>query len=184
MNNSLLFLIALMGGGGFSPQIIEAMMNMQKDNFERWSKLLQALAAIITTGIFFLRGMPAPVDQAGNPVFTNEALSKQISASFTEGKREAFWVSVVNGIVAALMEFLRPSAMQQALFASLLNRPAATTTTIMPSAPAYNPLVPVAPTTITQTRTAGQVLRAGATGDMLRAQAVYYNPQTGELAFE
>jgi len=182
MNNSLLFLIALMGGGGFSPQIIEAMMNMQKDNFERWSKLLQALAAIITTGIFFLRGMPAPVDQAGNPVFTNEALSKQISASFTEGKREAFWVSVVNGIVAALMEFLRPSAMQQALFASLLNRPAATTTTIMPSAATYNPLI--GSTTITQSRPAGQVLRTGATGNMLRAQAVYYNPQTGELAFE
>lgn len=184
MGSSLLFLIALMGGGGFSPQIIEAMMNMQKDNFERWSKLLQVLGTIITTGIFFLRGMPAPVDSAGNPIFTNEALSKQISASFTEGKREAFWVAVVNGSVAALTEFLRPSAMQQALFASLLNRPATTTTTIMQPTPAAMPFQSVMPTTITQSRPAGQVLRAGAPGTMVRAQAVYFNPQTGEMAFE
>lgn len=182
MNNNLLFMIALMGGGGLSPQAIEALTNMQKDNFDRSSKLLQALGAIITTGIFFLRGMPAPVDAAGNPVFTNEALSKQISASFAEGKREAFWVAVVNGVIAALLEFLRPSAMQQALFASLLNRPATTTTTITQPG---SPFTPLAPTTmITQTRPAGQVLRSGAPGTMVRAQAVYYNPQTGELAFE
>ena len=64
--------------------------------------------AIITTGIFVIRGMPTPVDAAGKPTFTNEALSEQIKASFTEGKREAFWVATVNGIVEAISEFMRP----------------------------------------------------------------------------
>ncbi len=191
MNNGLLMMMALMGGGGMNPQIVEAMMNAQKDNFERWSKLLQVLGAIIITGIFYMRGMPAPVDEGGRPVFTNEALSKQIAASFSEGKREAFWVSVINGVVAALTEFLRPSAVQQALFTSLLNRPAtpSTTTTIMQPASSYAAasapsLLPMPMTTISQTRSAGQVLRSGASGSMVRAQAVYYNPQTGEMAVE
>lgn len=191
MNNGLLMMMALMGGGGMSPQIVDAMMNAQKDNFERWSKLLQVLAAIMTTGIFYMRGMPAPVDDSGRPVFTNEALSKQIAASFSEGKREAFWVSVINGVVAALTEFLRPSAVQQALFTSLLNRPAtpSTTTTIMQPASGYATssapsLLPMPMATISQTRSAGQVLRSGASGSMVRAQAVYYNPHTGEMAVE
>ena len=158
MNSSLLLLIALMGGGGLGQPIIQAMMDAQKDTFERWKNLLMALGNIITTGIFFLRGMPAPVDATGNPVFTNEALSKQIQASFTEGKREAFWVALVNGVISALLEFLRPSAAQQALFASLLNRPASSTTVI--GSP-FNTMgaAPIT-TSITSTRPAGQVLRA------------------------
>lgn len=182
MNSSLLLLIALMGGGGLGQPIIQAMMDAQKDTFERWKNLLMALGNIITTGIFFLRGMPAPVDAAGNPVFTNEALSKQIQASFTEGKREAFWVALVNGVIASLLEFLRPSAAQQALFASLLNRPAAATTVI--GAPTYNTIGTPSPiTSLTATRPAGQVLRA-APPSFVRAQAVYFNPATGEMAIE
>ena len=182
MNSSLLLLIALMGGGGLGQPIIQAMMDAQKDTFERWKNLLMALGNIITTGIFFLRGMPAPVDAAGNPIFTNEALSKQIQASFTEGKREAFWVALVNGVISALLEFLRPSAAQQALFASLLNRPASSTTVI--GAPAFNTLgAAPAMTSITSTRPAGQVLRA-APPSFVRAQAVYFNPATGEMAIE
>jgi hypothetical protein len=182
MNSSLLLLIALMGGGGLGQPIIQAMMDAQKDTFERWKNLLMALGNIITTGIFFLRGMPAPVDATGNPVFTNEALSKQIQASFTEGKREAFWVALVNGVISALLEFLRPSAAQQALFASLLNRPAASTTVI--GTPAFNTMgaAPIT-TSITSTRPAGQVLRA-APPSFVRAQAVYFNPATGEMAIE
>ena len=182
MNSSLLLLIALMGGGGLGQPIIQAMMDAQKDTFERWKNLLMALGNIITTGIFFLRGMPAPVDATGNPIFTNEALSKQIQASFTEGKREAFWVALVNGVISALLEFLRPSAAQQALFASLLNRPASSTTVI--GAPAFNTLgAAPAMTSITSTRPAGQVLRA-APPSFVRAQAVYFNPATGEMAIE
>jgi hypothetical protein len=98
------------------------MQDAQKDSFERWSKLLKSLGLIITTGIFYLRGMPAPVDASGAPVFTNEALSKQIQASFQEGKREAFWVALVNSVVDAVLEFMRPSAMQQALMTSLLTK--------------------------------------------------------------
>lgn len=182
MNSSLLLLIALMGGGGLGQPIIQAMMDAQKDTFERWKNLLMALGNIITTGIFFLRGMPAPVDATGNPVFTNEALSKQIQASFTEGKREAFWVALVNGVISALLEFLRPSAAQQALFASLLNRPASSTTVI--GTPGFNTLgaAPIT-TSITSTRPAGQVLRA-APPSFVRAQAVYFNPATGEMAIE
>ena len=56
-----------------------------------------------------LRGMPTPVDASGKATFTNEALSAQIKASFEEGKREAFWVAAVNGIVDVVIEFLRPS---------------------------------------------------------------------------
>lgn len=182
MNSSLLLLIALMGGGGLGQPIIQAMMDAQKDTFERWKNLLMALGNIITTGIFFLRGMPAPVDATGNPVFTNEALSKQIQASFTEGKREAFWVALVNGVISALLEFLRPSAAQQALFASLLNRPASSTTVI--GTPGFSTLgaAPIT-TSITSTRPAGQVLRA-APPSFVRAQAVYFNPATGEMAIE
>jgi hypothetical protein len=182
MNSSLLLLIALMGGGGLGQPIIQAMMDAQKDTFERWKNLLMALGNIITTGIFFLRGMPAPVDATGNPVFTNEALSKQIQASFTEGKREAFWVALVNGVISALLEVLRPSAAQQALFASLLNRPASSTTVI--GTPGFNTLgaAPIT-TSITSTRPAGQVLRA-APPSFVRAQAVYFNPATGEMAIE
>jgi hypothetical protein len=114
--NQMFLMLALMGGGGsVSPQFITAMQDAQKDSFERWSKLLKSLGLIITTGIFYLRGMPAPVDASGAPVFTNEALSKQIQASFQEGKREAFWVALVNSVVDAVLEFMRPSAMQQAL---------------------------------------------------------------------
>lgn len=191
MNNSMLFLLALMGGNSaISPQLIQALQDAQKDSFERWSKMLKSLSAIITTGIFFLRGMPAPVDSAGAPVFTNEALSKQIQASFEEGKREAFWVAVVNGVVDAILEFLRPSAIQQALMTSLLSRTATTSTTVI-TQPASSMTVPAPIGTQTMvTRTAGQVLRQGAvglptpTGNFMRAQAVYFNPQTGEIAVE
>lgn len=180
MSNSLLLLMALMGGNAISQPMMQAMMDAQKDNFERWSKLLQSLGAIITTGVFFLRGMPAPVDAAGNPVFTNEALSKQISASFTEGKREAFWVSVVNGVIMSLTEFLRPSAVQQALFASLVNRPATQTVTALTTQPGY----PSAGT-MTGARSAGQILRqTGPAPGFVRAQSIYFNPQTGELVAE
>ena len=58
-------------------------------------------------------GMPAPVDSSGAPVFTNEALSKQIQASFEEGKREAFWVAVVNGVADAILELLGPGAVHK-----------------------------------------------------------------------
>ncbi len=190
MNNSLLFMMAMMGGNtGISPQFIQALQDAQKDSFERLSKLLKALALIITTGIFFLRGMPAPVDSAGLPVFTNEALSKQIQASFTEGKREAFWVAVVNGVADAILEFMRPSAMQQALMTSLLNRTPSTSTTVItqPTVPTIPTLPQIGMQTMVS-RTAGQVLRQGAigqpTGNFLRAQAVYFNPQTGEIAVE
>jgi hypothetical protein len=134
--------------------------------------------------------MPAPVDSSGAPVFTNEALSKQIQASFEEGKREAFWVAVVNGVADAILEFMRPSAMQQALMMSLLKGTTSSTTVIT------QPTVPIGtfrrfPQIGTQTmvtRTAGQVLRQGAigapSGTFMRAQAVYFNPQTGEIAVE
>lgn len=178
MNSTLLFLIAMMGGSGLSQPVVQALMDSQRDNFERWSRLLKSLGAIITTGVFFLRGMPTPVDEKGNPVFTNEAISKQIAASFTEGKREAFWVAVVNGVVEAITEFLRPSSATTALLTSLLNRPASQTTVINPGTPQMMPGL----TTITQ-RTAGQVLRAQPNG-FVRAQAVYVNPATGEIAVE
>jgi hypothetical protein len=179
MNSALLLLLALMGAGGnVNPAVIQALQDSQKDNFDRWQRLLQSLAAIITTGIFYLRGMPAPVDAAGNPIFTNEALSKQISASFQEGKREAFWVALVNGVVNAILEFLRPSAVQQALISSLLTKPATAQTTTVVSQP--NTMM-AQPTTIVQQRTAGQVLRGG---NFIRAQAVYFNPATGEMAFD
>jgi len=187
MNSSLLFLLAFMGGngGGMSSAIIQAMMDARKDSFERWSKLLQSLGLIITTGIFFMRGMPAPVDSAGNPIFTNEALSKQLAAGFTEGKREAFWVAVVNGIIAALTEFLRPSSVENALFASMLNRPQATSTTTVVQPPSIFGMQSAMPQTTTFTRTAGNTLRQGvAAPGMIRAQAVYFNPQTGEMAIE
>ena len=103
-------------------------MDAQKDNFERWHRSAKGAGAIITTGIFRIRGMPTPVDAAGKPTFTNEALSEQIKASFTEGKREAFWVATVNGIVEAISEFMRPSAAMTALMTSLMNRPATQTT--------------------------------------------------------
>lgn len=180
MNSSLLFLLAFMGGNGLSQPIVQALMDAQKDNFERWHRLLKALGAIITTGIFVIRGMPTPVDAAGKPTFTNEALSEQIKASFTEGKREAFWVATVNGIVEAISEFLRPSAATTALMTSLMNRPAATQTTVI------NPIAglpQMGTTTITTARTAGQVLRAQPNG-FVRAQAVYVNPATGEIAVE
>jgi hypothetical protein len=183
MNSSLLLMLALMGGGGLGQPLIQAMMDAQKDTFERWKNLLMALGNIITTGIFFLRGMPAPVDATGNPIFTNEALSKQIQASFTEGKREAFWVALVNGVISALLEFMRPSAAQQALFTSLLNRPASSTT-VIGTTPAFGTIgaAPIT-TSITATRPAGQVLRS-APPSFVRAQAVYFNPATGEMAIE
>ena len=62
-------------------------------------------------GSLAIRGMPTPVDAAGKPTFTNEALSEQNqNRSFTEGKREAFWVATVNGSAEAIGEFMRPSA--------------------------------------------------------------------------
>ena len=190
MNSNMLFMLALMGGNSaISPQFIQALQDAQKDSFERWSKMLKSLAAIITTGVFFLRGMPAPVDSSGAPVFTNEALSKQIQASFEEGKREAFWVAVVNGVADAILEFMRPSAVQQALMMSLLNRGTTSSTTVItqPTVPTI-PTLPQLGTQTMVTRTAGQVLRQGAigapTGNFMRAQAVYFNPQTGEIAVE
>jgi len=189
MNNTMLFLLAMMGGNSaISPQLIQALQDAQKDSFERWSKMLKSLSAIITTGIFFLRGMPAPVDSSGAPVFTNEALSKQIQASFEEGKREAFWVAVVNGVVDAILEFLRPSAIQQALMTSLLTGRTTSTTTVItqPTAPPMQ--IPQLGGSMMVSRTAGQVLRQGANptsgNNFLRAQAVYFNPQTGEIAVE
>ncbi len=189
MNNSLLFMMAMMGGNnGISPQFIQALQDAQKDSFERLSKLLKALSLIITTGIFFLRGMPAPVDTAGLPVFTNEALSKQMQASFTEGKREAFWVAVVNGVADAILEFMRPSAVQQALMMSLLNKGTPASTTVITQPVPVGTLPQIGGTQTMVTRTAGQVLRQGAigapTGTFMRAQAVYFNPQTGEIAVE
>lgn len=189
MNSSLLFLLAFMGGsgGGISQAIVQAMMDARKDSFERWSKLLQSLGMIITTGIFFLRGMPAPVDSAGNPIFTPEALSKQMAAGFTEGKREAFWVAVVNGIVAALTEFLRPSSVENALFASMLKPATATTTTTVIQPPSIfgTAAATAMPQATTITRTAGSTLRnTTAPGSFIRAQAVFFNPQTGEMVVE
>ncbi|HAN93364.1 MAG TPA: hypothetical protein DCQ33_14970 [Nitrospira sp.] len=189
MNSNMLFMLALMGGNtSISPQFIQALQDAQKDSFERWSKMLKSLAAIITTGIFFLRGMPAPVDSSGAPVFTNEALSKQISASFTEGKREAFWVALVNGVVDALLEFMRPSTVQQALMMSLLNKGTTASTTVITQPVPVGTLPQIGGTQTMVTRTAGQVLRQGTfgqpTGNFMRAQAVYFNPQTGEIAVE
>jgi hypothetical protein len=189
MNSNMLFMLALMGGNStISPQFIQALQDAQKDSFERWSKMLKSLAAIITTGVFFLRGMPAPVDSSGAPVFTNEALSKQIQASFEEGKREAFWVAVVNGVADAILEFMRPSAVQQALMMSLLNKGTPASTTVITQPVPTIPTLPQLGTQTMVTRTAGQVLRQGAigapTGNFMRAQAVYFNPQTGEIAVE
>jgi hypothetical protein len=189
MNNTMLFLLAMMGGNSaISPQLIQALQDAQKDSFERWSKMLKSLSAIITTGIFFLRGMPAPVDSSGAPIFTNEALSKQIQASFEEGKREAFWVAVVNGVVDAILEFLRPSAIQQALMTSLLTGRTTSTTTVITQPTAPTPQLPQLGGNMIVSRTAGQVLRQGASptggSNFLRAQAVYFNPQTGEIAVE
>lgn len=189
MNSTLLFMLAMMGGNSaINPQFIQALQDAQKDSFERWSKMLKSLAAIITTGIFFLRGMPAPVDSSGTPVFTNEALSKQIQASFEEGKREAFWVAVVNGVADAILEFIRPSAVQQALMMSLLNKGTTTSTTVITQPVPTIPTLPQLGTQTMVTRTAGQVLRQGTfgqpTGNFMRAQAVYFNPQTGEIAVE
>ena len=188
--NQMFLMLALMGGGGsVSPQFITAMQDAQKDSFERWSKLLKALGLIITTGIFYLRGMPAPVDASGAPVFTNEALSKQIQASFQEGKREAFWVALVNSVVDAVLEFMRPSAMQQALMTSLLTKGATTTTTVINQAATPVPIgtIPAPPMTTLVQRTAGQVLRQGNYGTpsgFVRAQSVFFNPATGELVVE
>jgi len=181
MNSTLLFLIALLGGNGLSKEVITAMTDAQRDTFERWSRLITGLSDIVTTGIFVLRGMPVPRDASGNPAFTNEALSAQIKASFEEGKREAFWVALVKGVSNALLEFLRPSPVQTALMTTLLNRPALAQTTIVSATPAMPPMP--ATTTLTTQRTAGQVLRAVPNG-MVRAQAVYFNPNTGEMAFE
>lgn len=186
--NQMFLMLALMGGGGsVSPQFITAMQDAQKDSFERWSKLLKSLGLIITTGIFYLRGMPAPVDASGAPVFTNEALSKQIQASFQEGKREAFWVALVNSVVDAVLEFMRPSAMQQALMTSLLTKGTSTTTVITQPSPVPIGTIPAPPITTLVQRTAGQVLRQGNYGTpsgFVRAQSVFFNPATGELVVE
>ena len=103
--------------------------------------------------------MPAPVDASGAPVFTNEALSKQIQASFQEGKREAFWVALVNSVVDAVLEFMRPSAMQQALMTSLLTKGATTTTTVINQGATPVPIGTISspPMTTLVQRTAGQV---------------------------
>lgn len=180
-----LLLVALLGGatGGMNDALIKSVLDSQRETFERWSKLIKSLAAIITTGIFVLRGMPTPVDAAGKPTFSNEALSAQIKASFEEGKREAFWVSAVNGIVDVVIEFLRPSTSETALLTALMSRaPAQTTVVTQP------PMYGGGYTAITQpggVRTAGQVLRRTAvpTG-YVRANAVFVNPETGEIAIE
>ena len=65
--NNMYLLLALMGGGGsVSPQFITALQDAQKDSFERWSKLLKALGLIITTGIFYLRGISDTLFKQGS----------------------------------------------------------------------------------------------------------------------
>lgn len=184
MNSNALLLVALLGGatGGMNDTIIKALLDSQKENFERWTRLIKSLATILTTGLFVLRGMPTPVDSQGKPTFTNEALSAQIKASFEEGKREAFWVSAVNGIVDVLIEFLRPSATETALLTSLMSRGSMAPTTTIVSQPAAT--IPALTSVSTTARTAGQVLRRQLPGGFVRAQAVYVNPDTGEIAVE
>lgn len=185
MNSTALLLVALLGGnlGGNNDALIKSMMDAESERFDRWTKLLKSAAVIITTGIFVLRGMPTPVDAAGKPTFTNEGLSAQIKSSFEEGKREAFWVAAVNGVVDLIIEFLRPSASERALFAALLSRPAPSATTVVTS-PGYSSVGGPMVTSISAPRTAGQVLRRTAPTGFVRAQAVYVNPETGEIAVE
>ena len=67
--------------------------------------MLKSPSAIIMTGIFSCVACLPWWTRQGLRVFTNEALSKQIQASFEEGKREAFWSLSSTVIVDAILGF-------------------------------------------------------------------------------
>lgn len=174
---SLLFLAAMMGGRGINPQLMQALADDRKNRYDKIAVFIRALAGIITTAIFYIRGMPQPKDATtGAPVYTLEAISKQIEASGNEGKLQALWMTLVNQLVDTLLTFFKPSDSEWALFSSLLGgTPAASTTVI--TQPAAAPAALNAPT-------ARQILQSGGSpAGYRRAQAVWVGPN-GEVVVE
>lgn len=171
MGSSLLFLAAMMGGRGINPQLMQALAQDRKDRYEKIAVFIRALANILTAAIFYIRGMPEAVDAAtGAPVYTNEALSKQLKASGEEGKLQALWMSLVNQLVETLLTFFKPSDAEWALFSNLMT-PATSTTVITQ---------PAAPTSLSAP-TARQILQSGGNpAGYRRAQAVFVN-DAGEI---
>lgn len=178
---SLLFLAAMMGGrGGINSQLMTALAQDRKDRYEKIAAFIKALAGILTSAVFYIRGMPEAVDATtGSPVYTNEALSKQLSATGQEGKLQALWMVIVNNLTDTLLTFFKPSESEWALFASLMGGAAAPTTTVI-TAPAAAPAAPTA----MSAPTARMVLQSGGNPNAYRrAQAVYVGPN-GEMIIE
>lgn len=177
---SLLFLAAMMGGRGINSQLMTALAQDRKDRYEKIAAFIKSLANILTSAIFFIRGMPEAVDATtGAPVYTLESLSKQVAASGNEGKLQALWMVIVNNLVETLLTFFKPSESEWALFSNLAGVGAAPSTTVI-TTPAAAPLAPAA----MSAPTARMVLQSGGNPNAYRrAQAVYVGPN-GEMIIE
>ncbi len=123
--------------------------------------------------VFYLRGMPAPVDASGAPVFTNEALSKQIqpASKRASGKRSG---SPGQSVVDAVSSSGR--RVQQACdFAADEGGDATRRVT--------SPPVPMARFRPRRRRGEGRASaapRESAPSGFVRAQSVFFNPATGD----
>ena len=122
MGNGL-FLALATSGGGLSPDVLQAVMQMRQRNYEKLAKFIKWLATTAAYAYYWLKKHPEVLNKDKLPDYTGEGTQKFIEVFWKQQDQKDFIGNLIRDGADLLLEWLKPDDFEGKLWGSLLGQP-------------------------------------------------------------